>query len=132
MRPDELLERARQVRANAYAPYSRFLVGAAVRSAAGNIYVGCNVENASYGGTVCAERNAIFAMIAAGETGLAQVAIFTEAPQPAMPCGFCRQVMAEFGERVDVYSATPTELVHTNLEALLPDAFRAQSFTQKA
>lgn len=132
MKFDELVERARQVRANAYAPYSQFLVGAAVRSAGGNIYVGCNVENASYGGTVCAERNAIFAMVAAGETALAQVAIFTEASVPAMPCGFCRQVMAEFGRRVDVYSATPTTSVQTDLETLLPNAFRAESLTPKA
>jgi cytidine deaminase len=132
MQPDVLLERARLVRANAYAPYSKFLVGAAVRSANGNIYVGCNVENASYGGTVCAERNAIFAMVAAGETALTQVAIFTEALEPAMPCGLCRQVMAEFGTRVDVYSATPSAVVQTDLEALLPHAFRAESLTPKA
>src|SRR6185369_16938832 len=89
---EALVESARTVRDKAYAPYSGFLVGAAVLSESGRIYVGCNVENASYGATLCAERNAIAQLVAAGERNVAAVAVFVDADDPAMPCGICRQV----------------------------------------
>ena len=91
-----LIEAARAVRANAHAPYSRYHVGAAVRGDSGKIYVGANVENASYGLALCAERNAIAAAVAAGEKRVTAVAVVTATSPPAAPCGMCRQVLAEF------------------------------------
>ncbi len=118
-----MIAAAQGVAAHAHAPYSKFPVGAAVRSSDGRIFVGCNVENASYPAGLCAERAAISAMIAAGATTLTAVCIFTVTAEPTMPCGFCRQVMREFGEHVDVICATPTDVERTTLEALLPRAF---------
>ncbi|MDO5648054.1 cytidine deaminase [Paracoccus sp. (in: a-proteobacteria)] len=92
-----LLDAARQVREAAYAPYSRFKVGAAVRGASGRIYAGCNVENVAYPEGTCAEAGAIAAMVAAGETQLIEVAVIADAPSPVPPCGGCRQKLAEFG-----------------------------------
>ena len=123
---DELLVRARAAAADAYAPYSRFRVGAAVR-AGGQIYTGCNVENASYGLSLCAERAAIAAAVAAGARTIDALAVAcVDAPHAktasAMPCGACRQVMAEF--------ATPDLPVHVGgagsftLAELMPQAFR--------
>ncbi|HEX3595420.1 MAG TPA: cytidine deaminase [Polyangiaceae bacterium] len=126
--PDEtrvqaLLEAARQVRENAYAPYSGFRVGAALLTDGGNVYTGCNVENASYGATICAERAAIFRMVASGETRPVALAIFVDDADPAMPCGMCRQVISEFGRDVLVVTATPDRTKRSTIEALLPDAF---------
>lgn len=121
-----LIERARAVREHAYAPYSSFLVGAAVRSLAGNVYVGCNVENATYGATICAERAAIVQMIAAGDHGLAAVAVFTDAAELAMPCGICRQVIHEHGEGAEIVSANPRGFERTTIGELLPRAFELE------
>jgi cytidine deaminase len=120
---EALIESARAVRDAAYAPYSGFQVGAAVISESGHIYVGCNVENASFGATLCAERAAIAQMIAGGEKRLLTVAVFVDAEEPAMPCGICRQVIAEFGRDVEIVSSTPKVNKHTTIEQLLPDAF---------
>jgi cytidine deaminase len=121
-----LVKAARTVRRRAHAPYSRFRVGAAVLDDAGRIHVGCNVENASYGLTVCAERNAVAAAVAAGARAIQAVAVVTDARPPASPCGACRQVLAELG-RADtaVYLLRPTGAAITRhrLGALLPDAF---------
>lgn len=92
-----LVEAAREVRENAYAPYSRFKVGAAVRGKSGRIYRGVNVENVAYPEGTCAEAGAIAAMIAAGETELIEVAVIADSPSPVPPCGGCRQKLAEFG-----------------------------------
>jgi cytidine deaminase len=92
----ELLAAARRARAKAYAPYSGFHVGAVVLGANGRIYSGCNVENASFGLTCCAERNAIFAMVAAGETRIRELLVIGESDEFLPPCGACRQVIAEF------------------------------------
>jgi cytidine deaminase len=120
---DELIEAARAVRAKAYAPYSGFLVGAAVLTDTGQIHVGCNVENASYGATICAERSAISKMVASGETKIVTVAVFVDDTEPAMPCGICRQVIAEFGPHAEIISATPRETKRSSIDRLLPDAF---------
>ena len=114
-------------RENAHAPYSNFRVGAAVR-AGGRIYPGCNVENASYGLTICAERAAVFAAIAAGETRIDAVAVVTDTETPTTPCGACRQVLREFGTDVRIVSATlaGAHEEHT-LDALLPASFGPQS-----
>jgi cytidine deaminase len=93
---DKLLAAALAVKANAYAPYSNFFVGAAILSEKGNIYAGCNVENASYGLTVCAERSAIFQMVAAGEQRITAVLVIGDSEEFLAPCGACRQVIAEF------------------------------------
>ncbi len=94
---NELLDAAKAAQSHAYAPYSRYLVGAAIRGADGNTYVGCNVENASYGVTVCAERNALGAMVAAGCRSVAEVVVMTA--DGGTPCGICRQALAEFSEK---------------------------------
>ena len=119
-----LLAAAKAAAARAYCPYSKFRVGAAVLSGGGNIYAGCNIENASYGLTVCAERNAIYEMVGKGEQVVDAVVIYTPTQVPAAPCGACRQVLYEFGRRADIISICdgPTRLEST-LEALLPDAF---------
>ncbi len=100
----ELLEAARSARDKAYAPYSNFHVGAAVLGANDKIYSGCNVENASFGLTCCAERNAIFAMVAAGEKEIREILVIGESEEFLPPCGACRQVIAEF--------AAPAVVVH--------------------
>jgi cytidine deaminase len=120
---DVLVEAARAVREKAHAPYSGFMVGAAVISESGKIYVGCNVENASYGATLCAERGAIAQMVANGEKQVLTVAIFTDAVDPAMPCGICRQVIAELGPHAEIVTATPRGMKRTTIDHLLPDPF---------
>jgi len=121
---DELIAAARQVRENAYAPYSQFKVGAALLGKSGRIFVGCNVENASYGLTICAERNALFSAVAAGEREFVALVIAGKDSR-VFPCGACRQVLAEFCEdlpiRIVGEDGTQTE---TSLKQLLPFAFR--------
>lgn len=122
-----LLDAARAVRENAYAPYSRFKVGAAVRGASGTVYCGVNVENVAYPEGTCAEAGAIAAMVAAGETELTEVAVIADCPSPVPPCGGCRQKLAEFGKgAVPVTLATTggAEL-HTTIGDLLPGRFEA-------
>jgi cytidine deaminase len=93
---EKLLEAAQKVKENAYAPYSHFHVGAALITDTGKIYSGCNVENTSYGLTICAERNAIFRMIAEGERRIAEILVIGDTEEFLPPCGACRQVMTEF------------------------------------
>ncbi len=122
-----LLDAARQVRENAYAPYSRFKVGAAVRGASGRIYQGCNVENVAYPEGTCAEAGAIAAMVASGETELTEVAVIADSPSPVPPCGGCRQKLAEFG-RHDVTVTLATldgATLTTTIGDLLPGSFTA-------
>ncbi len=91
-----LLDAATKVRENAYAPYSRFKVGAALRTHSGAVFTGCNVENVAYPEGTCAEAGAIAAMIAAGETVIAEILVIADSPAPVPPCGGCRQKIAEF------------------------------------
>ncbi|UWQ47075.1 cytidine deaminase [Leisingera aquaemixtae] len=124
---------AAAVRENAHAPYSKFKVGAAVRSASGQIYVGCNVENVAYPEGTCAEASAIAAMVAAGETELAEVYVIADCPSPIPPCGGCRQKIKEFaGNDVKVTMATTegAERVSTVGE-LLPGAFDTDHLERK-
>lgn len=115
---------ARAAAARAYAPYSRFSVGAAVLGGSGAVYSGSNVENASYGLSLCAERNAVAAAIAAGERTIRAVAIYTPTAAPTMPCGACRQVLFEFGADASVESVCATKRrVKTTVRALLPKGF---------
>jgi cytidine deaminase len=120
---EALIESARVVRERAYAPYSSYQVGAAVMSESGKIYVGCNVENASYGATICAERSAITSMVSAGEQRIVSVAVYTGDDEPAAPCGICRQVIAEFAADAEIVLASPKGWRRTTLDALLPDRF---------
>ncbi len=123
-----LVETARLVRLNAYAPYSKFKVGAAIRATSGKVYAGVNVENVAYPEGTCAEAGAIAAMIAAGDTEIAEVAVIADSPIPVSPCGGCRQKLAEFGKGdVKVTLATIDGLLQeTTLAALLPGAFTAE------
>lgn len=120
---EELIEAALAAREKAYAPYSRYKVGAAVRGASGRIYTGCNIENASYGLTNCAERTAIFKAVSEGERELACLAVAADSPQPASPCGACRQVMAEFGVGRIIMVNLKGERLEVSLAELLPFAF---------
>lgn len=123
VRGDALLEAARAVREQAYAPYSGFRVGAALQTDSGRIHVGANVENASYGATVCAERAAVFTMIAAGDRRIVRIAVYAEGPTLAMPCGMCRQVLSEFGLDAEVVVGGSQGSKLTTLAALLPEPF---------
>ena len=118
-----LIARARDAAKQAYAPYSKFRVGAALL-AGGKIYSGCNVENASYGLTNCAERTAVFSAVAAGERKIEAIAIYTDTDESTAPCGACRQVLSEFGGSMRVILAcrAPEPKVHS-LGALLPLQF---------
>jgi cytidine deaminase len=97
-----LTEAARAARAHAHAPYSRYAVGAALRTASGGVYAGCNVENATYGATLCAERAAVAAMVAAGDREPIACVVVTGGPEPGAPCGICRQVLAEFADDMKI------------------------------
>mgnify|MGYP001813431100 CR=1 FL=1 len=123
----ELKNAARAVRENAHAPYSNFKVGAALRTASGAVYVGCNVENVAYPEGTCAEAGAIAAMVAAGERQIAEVYVIADSPNPVPPCGGCRQKLAEFasgGVPVTLATTDGSELA-TTVGALLPGAFGA-------
>jgi cytidine deaminase len=124
----ELVAAALSSRIQAYAPYSKFLVGAALLSEDGRIFTGCNVENASYGLTICAERNAVFAAVAAGCRTFTHIVIATDTPQPTPPCGACRQVLFEFSPNLIIGLATPAGLKSRyTLGELLPGAFGPKS-----
>ena len=120
-----LLAAATAVRENAYAPYSRFKVGAALRAVSGAVYAGCNVENVAYPEGTCAEAGAIAAMIAAGDTRIAEVLVIADSPDPVPPCGGCRQKIAEFAAQdVKVTMATLDGKERTvTVAQLLPGVF---------
>jgi cytidine deaminase len=121
---NDLVTRARNASEQAYCPYSKFRVGAAVLSDDGQIFSGCNVENASYGLTICAERNAVFQMAAQGRRVIRAVAIYTPTPVPTAPCGGCRQVINEFGPDALIVSVCDgLGILRKKLSELLPDAF---------
>ncbi len=121
---EELRAAAKAASRHAYCPYSRFPVGAAVLTEAGEVLAGCNVENAAYGESVCAERNAVFQMVARGGRRLRAVVVYTPTPTPAAPCGSCRQVLGEFGSDVEVLSfCDGSAVLRRKLSELLPDAF---------
>jgi cytidine deaminase len=122
-----LVARARDAMRNAWAPYSEFHVGAAIEASDGRVFVGCNVESASYGLTICAERMALGAAVAAGARSLKRVVVTTEVDPPAAPCGACRQLLAEFGLNLEVIAQGPSSERRWTLAALLPDAFTKES-----
>lgn len=122
---DALVDGARKAQARAYAPYSNFRVGAALESTSGVVYFGCNVENASYGLTVCAERAAVAAAVMDGVHRFRRLVVATDVDPPASPCGACRQVLAEFGQDLEITLVGRTEQRRWTLRELLPDAFAA-------
>jgi cytidine deaminase len=119
---EQLLEAAKKVREHAYAPHSHFKVGAALRTRAGNVYLGCNVENASFGATTCAERNAIAAMVAAGEREVEAIAVYAGGETPTFPCGICRQVIYEFSGDARVIVTDNDAVREVEISDLLPEA----------
>lgn len=127
----ELMKMAIEARQNAYAPYSHFAVGAALLAESGKVYTGCNIENASYGLTCCAERNAIFAAVGAGERRFKMLAVAADSPKPVAPCGACRQVIAEFGIPLVVMGNLKEKTKTMTAEELLPYGFGQESMNNK-
>jgi cytidine deaminase len=118
-----LISAARSAQARAYAPYSKFRVGAALESVDGDVFLGCNVENASYGLTICAERAAVCAAVSAGVTRFRRAVVVSDVDPPAAPCGACRQVLAEFGLDLPIDGVGSKGVVRWRLSDLLPVAF---------
>ena len=119
----QLLEQAHQAMQNSFAPYSKFKVGVALLGKSGKLYLGCNVENASYGATICAERVAVCKAVSEGEQSFEAIAVVSSGGDFTYPCGMCRQVMAEFGLDVKMIFSNDTEIKETTLAALLPNSF---------
>ena len=129
---ESLIDSAREVSKNAYCPYSRFPVGASVRSSSGTVYSGCNVENATFGATICAERSAILQMVAAGEREVEIVVVYTPTQSPIAPCGSCRQVINEFGPQARIVSVCEgDERIDLHMSDLLPSPFRGANLQAK-
>lgn len=130
--PSELIRQALSVREKAYAPYSGYQVGAALLVADGRIFTGCNVENASYGATICAERVAATSAVAAGEREFVALVVATDGPNPAPPCGICRQFLSEFAPKLPLYLVNlQGKVVQGNLEQYLPEAFLSRFMEEK-
>ena len=122
---DKLISAAKSVRENAYAKFSGFEVGAALLTDDGKIITGCNVENSSFGLTICAERTAVFKAVSEGHKQFAAIAIVSQSDQPARPCGACRQVLFEFNPDLEIACANTNGIVDKfNLSDLLPEGFR--------
>lgn len=131
---EALEEAALEVQARAYCPYSEYPVGAAILGKGGRIYAGCNVENAAYGHSICAERSAIVQMVAAGDRTPIAAVVVTRGPEPGTPCGACRQMLVEFAEDMPIrlmVNGEPERTRTTTLAALLPDAFRPEVLLKK-
>ena len=132
MNKEKLIELARIARENAYAPYSHFKVGAALLTKNGKVFTGCNIENSSFGASMCAERVAVFKAVSEGEREFETIALVTNTEEPAMPCGICRQVLSEFAPNIKIYAANLTGTVkETSLRELLPYAFTKEDLGGK-
>ncbi|WP_181348336.1 cytidine deaminase [Thalassobacillus sp. CUG 92003] len=125
MQKEQLIEEAINIRNHAYTPYSKFPVGAALRTKSGSVYLGCNIENAAYPVSCCAERVAIFKAISEGETEFDEMAVAADTKRPVPPCGSCRQVMSEFfNQDMLIHTTNIDRLVKTfTMEELLPFSF---------
>jgi len=120
---NKLIEKAKMARENAYVPYSNFKVGAVLETESGKIFTGANVENSSFGLSMCAERVAIFKAVSEGETKFKRMIIIADTKDVVSPCGACRQVMSEFGNFEVILSNMKGKMKVTNVESLLPMAF---------
>jgi cytidine deaminase len=128
MTAEELLQHALKARDNALAPFSRFKVGAALLSSAGKLYTGCNIENATYGLTVCAERVALWKALSEGERSFTRMAVASEDDPPAAPCGACRQLLWEFGGDLEIILGNPSGVKESHrLANLFPRPFDERS-----
>lgn len=125
MNKNSLLEKAKKIREKSYSPYSKFPVGAALLTSSGKVFTGCNIENAAFPVSCCAERVAIFSAIAAGETEFKEMAVVGDTNRPVPPCGSCRQVMSEFFDaKTNIHLANLKDDVKTiTMEELLPFSF---------
>lgn len=122
----QLVERAREARQKAYVPYSHFPVGAAVLTGSGRVFTGCNVENAAYGPTICAERTAVVKAVSEGEREIVAIAVVADTEGPCSPCGICRQVISEFGKEIQVVMANLAGAIRVKtIGELLPSTFDA-------
>jgi cytidine deaminase len=127
------VEAARRARTNAHSPYSGYRVGAAILTRTGGVYAGCNVENASFGATLCAERSAVAGMVSAGDRDPVACVVVTAGPRPATPCGICRQVLSEFARDLELVlvaeddSGRIVRRTSARLAVLLPQVFRLDS-----
>lgn len=132
MMKDQLLEKAIKMRNKAYVPYSKFPVGAALLTKSGKIYTGCNIENAAYPVSLCAERVAIFKAVADGETEFTEMAVAADTNRPVPPCGSCRQVMSEFFKPDTIIHLTNlhNQLKTVTMEELLPFSFQPEDLTK--
>lgn len=120
----KLMGMAIEARKNAYAPYSKFLVGAALLSKTGKVYTGCNIECASYGGTNCAERTAIFKAVSEGERAIEAIAVAGDLESYTFPCGICRQVIVEYGRDIKIIvGKSETDFKVYTIDELLPHSF---------
>jgi len=129
----ELIALARMAQERAYAPYSNYRVGAALQTVSGKVYSGCNIENISYGATVCAERVAVFKAVSSGERCFTALAVVVSDDRPAYPCGICRQVLFEFAPDLVLYLRGCRGTVETALlRDLLPRAFKPALLTEDA
>ena len=130
MEREQLVKKALEAKDNAYAPYSGFKVGAAVLTSEGKVYTGCNVENASYGAAICAERTAIVKAVSDGKADITAIAVASNSGDYTFPCGICRQVMAEFlhEEASVICSSKSGEYKVYKFKELLPEAFTKKSF----
>ena len=120
---EKLIEMAKKARDNAYAPYSNFKVGAALLTEDGEIFTGANVENASYGLSICAERVAVFKAVSEGKRKFKAIAVVADTEKPTPPCGACRQVLAEFGDIEVIMANLKGDVKVMKLSELLPEAF---------
>lgn len=123
---DRLISEAKKVSLNAYAPYSRFQVGAALLTNEGKIFTGCNVENSSFGLTSCAERNAIFKAVSEGEKEFTAIAIYTPTEKLTFPCGACRQVLNEFAKNLIIILVSDKNETIFSMKELLPHSFNLE------
>jgi cytidine deaminase len=121
---NQLIQRAKDAQTHAYAPYSKFRVGAAILSEDDRVFTGCNVENSTFGATICAERTAVFTAVCQGVRRFTKIVIVSDSDEPVMPCGICRSVLYEFSPDMEVIAVGSTGKVETaNLSQLYPKAF---------